>query len=82
VRARLGGQGGQGDKGGKQYKVCILSHKNSPSKNHCPYKIFLVHPFDYPQDKPSLSSVVLPAQIILKTYPCEDLPLPLVWISV
>ncbi|WP_271733613.1 hypothetical protein, partial [Anabaenopsis arnoldii] len=27
--------------GEKQYKVCILSKKNSPLKDHCPYKIFL-----------------------------------------
>ncbi|MDH6105823.1 hypothetical protein NWP22_08085, partial [Anabaenopsis tanganyikae CS-531] len=37
--------------GEKQYKVCILSKKNSPLKDHCPYKIFFVH-------FPSLSSVV------------------------
>ena len=65
TRTRLGGQGGQGDQGEKQYKVCILSKKNSPLKDHCPYKIFLVH-------FPSLSSVVLPSQIILKTYPCKE----------
>ncbi|MDB9541099.1 hypothetical protein NWP22_06140, partial [Anabaenopsis tanganyikae CS-531] len=40
TRTRQGGQGGLGDKGEKQYKVCILSKKNSPLKDHCPDKIF------------------------------------------
>ncbi|WP_206755164.1 hypothetical protein, partial [Sphaerospermopsis sp. FACHB-1094] len=37
-------------------KSDALGNQKSPSKYCCAYQIFLIHPFDYAQDKPSLSS--------------------------
>jgi hypothetical protein len=39
-------------------KSDALGNNNSPLKYHCAYQIFLVY-------------LVLPSQLILKTYPCE-----------